>query len=167
MRLFVGIAASTVIKEKVKLWQGRNQREYFRLTPPENLHITLVPPWYTDNSEEAIEKLNHLNFFPINIMFNRISTNPGRSLIWAEAGQVPQELVQLQQICEERFGVKPEKRLFRPHLTLARFKNRRSEGAWTNETIVWPETLDNVTLYESVLSSSGAVYRVVSQRQMI
>jgi len=50
------------------------------------------------------------------------------------------------------------------HLTLARFRPeefRRFAGQELEEKISWHETIDNITIFESILSPGGAEYKVI------
>ncbi|HOE09746.1 MAG TPA: RNA 2',3'-cyclic phosphodiesterase [Treponemataceae bacterium] len=66
------------------------------------------------------------------------------------------------------FGVKKETRRFHPHVTLARFKEQPTrtfmDEALLYENISFGSFLPKeLSLYESVLSTSGAVYKLITK----
>lgn len=66
------------------------------------------------------------------------------------------------------FGVKKENRRFHPHITIARFKEQPTR-TFMDEALLY-ENINfgtfvpkELSLYESVLSTSGAVYKLISK----
>ena len=93
----------------------------------------------------------------------------GRKLraLWAGVRPNP-ALMRLQAKIEQaviRAGLPPEKRKFKPHVTLARFKSNPGGAklqAYLAQNALFraePFDVDHFTLYSSFLSSSGAIYR--------
>ena len=72
----------------------------------------------------------------------------------------------IERVCQQ-VGLDPERRAFHPHITLARWKGRRTREvqAWLERTRVLssePFTVDAFTLFESRLSKHGAHYEEIA-----
>lgn len=71
----------------------------------------------------------------------------------------------------EKFGYKKEKRKFKTHLTLLRIKNDRYLNQiknFTNFDIDLPEFIsDEITLYRSILQTTGSVYQPIASFKLI
>lgn len=65
----------------------------------------------------------------------------------------------------EHFGYKPEKRTFKPHITLGRCKKGFPRGVDLSEHLVEPITgyMDDIVLYESITRPEGAQYHEVAR----
>jgi 2'-5' RNA ligase len=50
-RVFVAIRASRKLQEEVAAWVSSHAKLPVRWISPENLHITLVPPWYEEDTK--------------------------------------------------------------------------------------------------------------------
>jgi 2'-5' RNA ligase len=73
-----------------------------------------------------------------------------------------------------RAGMKIEKRRFRPHVTLSRFRDgqhtpEKIQGAISRGTHydMWPVSVTEFALYRSHLSSEGAQYEVLSEYPLL
>lgn len=137
-----------------------------------NLHITLIPPWYADEKEigqviTAIEAVAAKNR-GFEVEFRKITYGPDPRrprLIWAE-GPTPRQLTALKTGLENALDAQKEKRLFTPHLTLARFRPENFSSfpvKKLDEKIVWRENVEDVLLMESHLSASGADYEIIAE----
>lgn len=171
-RLFVAISIPPKIKEEVALWQRRHPDFNVRWIKPDNLHLTVVPPWYAEDAElhhienELRQALN--GFKPFSVHFQRIFYGPPRPevrLIWAE-GETPEEFKSLKSSIElalsgnpETGFVKKENRPPKLHLTIARFEPAPMKKLpQLDEAVNWKFTIDEVALMESVLKREGAEY---------
>lgn len=170
-RIFIGIEASQNIKNQVsKVKNNYRDIPLLRWIKDRNLHITLLPPWYEENLEEIRKKLKNIKseFKPFTLKFSELKLGPTSKsprLIWAE-GETSEELNKLQRLLEKSFKKLPEKREFKLHLTLARFKfDNFAEDQRPNiyEKILWIQKVNSITLFESVLRPSGAEYIVISR----
>jgi 2'-5' RNA ligase len=89
------------------------------------------------------------------------------SAVWAGVAESP-ELRRLADACEtaaRRAGLKPEKRRYRPHVTLAylRRADPAQATAWIQANNLLhspPIGVESFNLYSSVLSSEGSHYRI-------
>lgn len=196
-RLFVAIPISEAIQKKALEFQKKYHgptaiastatNPTLRWLTGKNLHITIIPPWYENDSNRI---KNILNKFaeqtaqtfptgaasrpgPINIRFSDISYGPNLAsprLIWA-SGQTPGALIQFKKNLEtiflkEKIIQHIEPRPFLLHLTLARFRQEDFKNFTIkkiNEQIDWRETLNTFVLMESHLSSAGADYEILQQ----
>lgn len=136
-----------------------------RWVPRQNLHVTLVPPWNCDNPDTVCAALHELlaDTASIDVRFTSVSIGPTARkprLIWASGGAC-RELGELRESVSH-LGVPDNEndREFLPHITLARM--RKGKALFLEpEPVDWRVTLGSVSLYESILHSSGAEYRIL------
>jgi|YelNatPaOPRAMG01_1025707.scaffolds.fasta_scaffold40672_2 2'-5' RNA ligase len=167
-RIFIALPLSLKTKEKIIRWQKRNSHFPVRYIPAENLHITIIPPWYESNIQLVEEKLKTLEnqFGPIFIHLEKITLGPNFKnprLIWIE-GNTPFELLNLKASLEKTLNLEPEKRFFKTHITIARFSSYQSFNfpfKKLNEKINWEEKINNFVLMESKLLKTGAQYKIL------
>lgn len=143
-----------------------------RWVKPGNIHLTLR---FLGNTQEthisAIgEKLqaglNSWNPFTLTTDKLGCFPNPGRPrVVWVGLTGDLEQLVSLNRLVEQTvtdFGWEPEKRRFNPHLTVGRVKNSRQVAAanipYGNVLIDQTFRVDSISLIESTLMSSGAIY---------
>lgn len=165
-RVFIGIPISKTLQKKILDWEKRYQRLPVRWTAGHNLHITLVPPWYVEDTNRVKGQLKAADYKvkPFKIAFHRVKYGPEEQrprLIWAEGPRV-KEVLQLKDILEQLLGKEPEKREFLLHLTIARFRAERFSEfpiKHLEEKVHWEEKIKSLVLFESKLSPSGAEYR--------
>ena len=171
-RIFI---ASHLPNDVKKIFIDYQQRKlssfYFRLVPEKSLHLTLV--FIGNINDDDILKMNKTCqnilslFFPIKIKLNKITYGPNPHsprLIWAE-GESSKDLDNFHKTLENElidYGInfKIENRLFKPHVTLARFKKetklpRLSE---LEEKINKSFVINSISVIESELSRSGPKY---------
>lgn len=161
MRLFIGIKASSKLQELVLNWQKENKDLPVRFIKPENLHITLIPPWYADDPENAVIKLKGLIFPKFRITFDNIFVNFRNQVVWIESRESPPEIINIRNALLVNFNKPPERRDFKTHITVARFKAGSDIGDISLNRINWEEIADNITLFESVLLPEGANYKII------
>lgn len=173
-RLFVAIPISEAIQDQVLNFRKNYQNLPVRWLSGKNLHITLVPPWYTQDIASVKEKLESLKgkIQSFNIKFEKISYGPNAReprLIWA-SGKTPPQIIELKALSEKALNRPPEtgppeKRDFILHLTLARqTRSERSERSVPfplDEKIDWVENINSIILMESHLSQKGADYEIL------
>lgn len=167
-RVFIAIKASSDIQKKSEIWKNKYPELPVRWLSNNNLHITLVPPWEENNIEIIIGKLEKIpqKLSPFEVNYTKIAFGPTAKeprLIWAE-GNAPKELIKLKNETFETLGVQKPVRKFKLHLTLARFREEnfcRFPINVLNEKINWKETVDSVSILESILRPEGAEYIVL------
>lgn len=170
-RLFVAVPISKRLQDEIVEWEQQWQKLPVRWLAGKNLHITLVPPWYEKDVENVKRQLTRASLVTRRstcvMKFDRVTYGPDPRhprLIWAQ-GQAPQALVQLKERIEAALQVKPERRAFRLHLTIARFRPETFSSFSTktlNEKVIWRDTVLSFVLMESHLSRGGADYEVLA-----
>lgn len=166
-----------MIRERVEPF--RRHDTSIKWLPSEKIHLTLK--FLGGVAEEMFEE----NFFPqfpqLLAPFRPISlATTGRGqfpprgvprVLWIGLGGEVELLEKLEVAVEEFFepiGFPREKRVFHPHLTLARIRQKPSKGfmkAW-QEGFSFPEIqfcVDRVCFYRSELTKGGAVYSVLKE----
>lgn len=178
-RVFVAIGISSQLKEEIAYWQKKWNHLSVRWIKPENMHVTLIPPWYTTEVDKVIEDLKSVNqnrkrfwtsqndaIKPFTITFREVTfgPNPKRPrLIWA-SGDVPSEILILKSKLGKILQRKSEKRPFLTHLTIARFKEKdfiKFPIKNLHSKVFWKEKIHSFLLMESHLRRSGAEYETL------
>lgn len=168
-RVFIGIPIPLQLLKKISLWTDKNLDGYkLRKISGKNLHITLVPPWYVNNVDSVVEKLQAIKGKTrlFNLKFNEVSFGPDPKrprLVWA-SGSRPDAILKLKKHLETMLNKKTEKREFKLHLTLARFRYedyRNFPNKSLRSNVNWEMEVDNFCLYESILLRTGAEYKVL------
>ncbi|MBI5732093.1 MAG: RNA 2',3'-cyclic phosphodiesterase [Candidatus Magasanikbacteria bacterium] len=169
-RIFVALKISQRLGEKISDWEKGFPALPVRWLAPRNLHITLIPPWYEDDWEGVSRKLKKLEGLfkeEMRLRFEEVAFGPdfrNPRLIWAK-GETPETLLKLKKALEDVLNRKAEKRPFRLHLTLARFRPEEFEffpRRRLAEKICWQEKVVSFTLMESHLSPRGAEYEALA-----
>lgn len=180
-RVFVAIGISSQLKEEIAYWQKKWNHLSVRWIKPENMHVTLVPPWYVSEVDEVIEDLKSVNqnrkrfwtsqnyaIKPFTITFREVTFGPSPKrprLVWASADATA-EIKTLKSKLEGVLGLKTEKRPFSTHLTIARFKEKdfsKFPIKGLNEEIFWEERVNSFLVMESRLKRSGAEYEKLAE----
>jgi len=149
--------------------------------PPENIHLTIR--FLGEISQEQVEAVGNLleegargrGVFTLSLVGLGAFPNTFRPrVLWVGVKKGTEPLERLHNRLEEglfRLGFPPDDKAFKPHLTLARFKNpslevRRKVHAVCREMgeRSWGEmVVSSLVLYESILSPQGASYRKVRE----
>jgi 2'-5' RNA ligase len=141
---------------------------------PENIHLTLkflgnINPVDTDKIGAAMTDAVD-DFAPLNLVAGRVGVFPGIKrprVIWLGLGGQIQLLIAMQRLLEDNLaalGFKKEKRPFKGHLTLGRFRQtvnpntirqimRQYANGYREEF-----TARRIILFKSDLKPTGAVY---------
>ncbi|MBI4250747.1 RNA 2',3'-cyclic phosphodiesterase [Candidatus Uhrbacteria bacterium] len=173
-RIFFGIPIEENLQEKIAAWRKKYERLAVRWVKPNNLHVTLIPPWDEEDIDSVIRLLEHSTakaVEPLTLQFTRVAYGPSLReprLIWAE-GVAPHGLLTLKNWCESVLGVSADTRPFLLHLTLARFRPETFSSfpvKKLDESVSWSQTCSSVVLYESNLLPGGAEYTVLFRRQL-
>src|SRR3954447_22744115 len=170
-RLFVAIRPPEHIRDL--LIDAMDDSPDFRWQEDEQLHITLRFIGEVDRpvADDLAVALSQLRSEPFTIRVHgagRFEQRNGGAL-WA--GVEPKEplsalAAKVGRICQQA-GLEPERRAFHSHITLARWKGRRSHEVadflQRNQGLVSdPFGIDAFTLFESRLSRHGAHYEEVA-----
>ena len=177
VRAFLAIDIDETIKENIfsfsRNFVAISSQGYF--VTKENLHITIKFLGNIDASclLPLLEKISPSDFDPEKIELKGIGFFPSvcdAKVFWTGV-QTTQWITDLFKSADEiaaEFGVKKENRRFHPHATIARFKEQPTrtfmDEALLYENISFGSFLPKeLSLYESVLSTSGAVYKLISK----
>lgn len=167
MRIFIGIQVTNTIQEDIIAWQHTYRQTHetdgIKWLHKKNLHITLLPPWYEDTVEKVITNLQIQPFHidPFAIRYDCIRSVPHKEpkYMWAE-GKRPDPILDLRNRIAGRLGREVEKREFRLHSTIARLQKDVTIEPLSQE-IDWPMQVTAFALFQSHVSSEGAVYEVL------
>lgn len=140
---------------------------------PENLHITLK--FLGDTSDEQIEKLSKaINLVAKEIQQFKASLSVplafGRRVLVIEIADATGNFKEINRLIDdegEKIGMKRENRPFRPHLTIARIRDKKGTRRLVAEhlrTKIEPVVFEvnAIVLYESKLLPTGSVYSRLS-----
>ena len=169
MRLFVALSLPETVRDRLAgLSQGIPSAKW---VAPENLHLTLrfigeVDHAQADDIHDALGRID-CEAFPLTLT-GLDTFGEGRKVrqLWAgvDSGPALQRLQSKVELAVQRAGFPPERRKFKPHVTLARFKT--SPGPKLGEFVqqhgllrVGPVPVDHFVLYSSQLSPGGPIYR--------
>jgi 2'-5' RNA ligase len=158
-KIFIGVKISENLQKQIILWQKKHENLPVRWLKPENMHLTIIPPWLEKDLEKVKEKMSILarQTRPIKINFEKISfgSDPKHpKLIWL-TGKSP-EFKPLRDKWLEFFSVVSDHREALPHVTIARFAMedfKKFDNQNLEEKVDWPEEVRNITLFESLGNS--------------
>lgn len=141
---------------------GRTKASWVR---PERMHLTLQ---FFGEADAAVEQrirsalAEVLRERPFELSFEGLGIFPERGsprVLWLGIQRGVNELRRVQQILQDRLALPLERESFKPHLTLARFRERVSRARLTEigniRASAGPTVIDRVTLYESRLSPAS------------
>jgi RNA 2',3'-cyclic 3'-phosphodiesterase len=171
-RLFVGIRPPEPIRDL--LIDAMDDSADFRWQVDEQLHITLrfvgeVDRPKADDLADALGRVR-ADRFQLSIKGAGRFEQRSSGALWA--GVEPKEPVaalaaKVERVCQQ-IGLEPERRAFHPHITLARWKGRRTREVQsflerTRGLSSDPFEVDRFILFESRLSRHGAHYEPVAE----
>lgn len=122
-RIFIGIKVSDEIAEACVKLQADLADFPVRFIPPEDIHLTLIPPMEMTDLSFIEERLRQAfrNAKRFKLVLNSLSLVPNKmtpKLIWVECEE-SSEILELKRKLSEAFGIH-ERVPFRPHVTIAR-----------------------------------------------
>ena len=170
MRLFVALPLPELVRDGLRMLG--NGLPGARWVPPENLHLTLRFIGEVDgrDARDIDDALAAIRMPAFALKLAGVGVfGEGRKLrsVWVGIEPNP-EVTRLRDKIEQaviRAGQTPEARKFKPHVSIARFKNGgpppdklqkylAEHALYKSE----PFPIDSFTLFSSFLSSSGAIY---------
>jgi len=124
-RVFVALKVAPQVAHELAQMARALERFPVRLTAPDDIHLTLVPPWKETSIPAAIETLRGVaeKAVPLSLTLVHLSYGPQPRrprLLWAECA-ASEELTALHAALLHAFGQSDE-RPFRPHITVARIR---------------------------------------------
>jgi len=170
MRLFIGLSLPDPVRDQLARLQ--NGLSGARWVAPESLHLTLRFIGEVDGGAAADIDTGLMSIrcesFPLQLA-GVGQFGEGRKLraVWAgvEAQPVLSRLQAKVEQAVQRAGLEPERRKFKPHVTLGRFKGNGSApdlGPYFASHALFrsdPIVVSEFVLFSSHLAASGAVYR--------
>ena len=156
--------------------------ERIKWTESENYHVTLAFLGDTEKAEiKAIKNMlrttcNGLGEFEIMIKGTGVFKNfSDPRIIWAgiETSEKMNKLYDCVKSGLKDTGISLEERTFKPHLTLGRIKsirdndNLRSLAARYLNAEIQSQRVDEVILYESILTQTGPVYKPLGKYPLV
>ena len=170
-RLFVAIRPTEDIRDL--LLDAMDDSADFRWQSEEQLHLTLRFVGEVDRpmADDLAAELGRIHSAPFDLRITGTGRFEQRSSGALWAGVEPREAVAALAAKVERaciaVGLEPERRVFHPHITLARWKGRRDHEVsrfleTTGGLVSDPFEVGDFTLFESRLSRHGAHYEAVA-----
>lgn len=176
LRCFLAVPVGEEVRNELARWQRqvRGQLPNAKWVDPQNYHITIkfygqLPPEAVDELAAALQKpLTDFSSFRTEISgFGAFPDWLHPRVMWAGVGEGADHLRELAGLVEAvSFGINvpADKRDYRPHLTIARFRVPARGSDIPPQVMAararhWGlYTTDQVRLMESKLTSNGAVY---------
>lgn len=168
-RVFIGIPAGEALQKCAASFRREHEALPVRWVKPENLHLTLVPPWQCEDPETICKALYAVAscFSGMDVLFSAVTAAPHSGMprfLWA-TGSAPALLTELKNelgstVLIENSG----EREFFMHLTLGRIRHENQDaftGKRLNIPVSWSVRFRKVCLFESLLKPAGAEYRVL------
>lgn len=165
-RVYIALPISEGLTKLLLQFREKNKNLNVRWVPEVNFHITVVPPWYTEDLEKTAKDFEKFRTSTdkITLEFFETVVNP-RGTVWAKAKpnetltKLRDELIKFMQNGGEKIYI--EKRPLQPHVTVARFKEDLPK--FKNENLQWEENCQKIQLLESVLTNKGAIYTKIAE----
>lgn len=169
MRLFTALDVPEEVRTRIAALQDPEALDA-RWTPPEQFHVTLrfIGDVGTDQAAQYEEALTRLDVpeaecipYGLDVLPSR--RNPNVLIVGLKRTNDLMAVYQAVTEVLEDEGLDPEARTYRPHVTLARLDGVSAETVHTFLDTHAPQALpsfpvDAVHLYESTLTSDGAIH---------
>lgn len=161
-RIFLGLTVPNFIKENVAELQTEFSYLPIKWVPPQNLHITLVPPWKPENFNEDLILFKNLKISPPNepLKFQKI-THVKRGAFLRAEGDSPETIIELADILHQKLNRPKEKRDFQMHITIARKVS--SELQLPDIELNWEFNPESVVMFESLQHKEGTDYKIIHE----
>jgi RNA 2',3'-cyclic 3'-phosphodiesterase len=186
MRLFIAIDLDEATRSAIAREQKRlagvlraGSRSSLKWVQPDHMHLTLVFLGEVDEARATplIEDIRRdIVQAPFDVVFGELGVFPPRgapNVLWTGVTAGVEPAIVLQRTVSERVcrhGFPPETRPFRPHLTLARWREARSADRQhvmtADQRDVATLRVDHATLYQSRLSSAGPSYTPLARANL-
>jgi len=171
-RLFVAIRPPEHIRDL--LIDAMDDSPDFRWQEDGQLHLTLRFIGEVDRplADDLADALGRIRAQPFALRISGVGRFEQRNSGALWAGVEPKELLatlagKVERVCQST-GLEPERRAFFPHITIARWKGRRTREVQDflerrRGLVSDPFSVDRLILFESRLSRHGAHYEEVMQ----
>jgi 2'-5' RNA ligase len=177
MRLFVGLALPDTVRDRLSVLYGGVDGA--RWISKENLHLTLhfLGEVDRETAEDVNLNLSHVEApaFPLSIgEVGYFGKTKGPRALWAGVSGGDDLMLLRGRVgaALERAGIKIEGRKYKPHITLARLKNVKSEalvGFLENNIglTLDPFPVESFTLFRSHLGNGGSYYEPLAEYKLL
>lgn len=170
-RVFVGIKIAPQIASELGKFAAILEQPFVRPIAPDDIHLTLVPPWNEISIPDAVAKLGGVaaRFGAFWLVFRHVGYGPQKRrprLLWADCA-ASDEIVALRDALLQTFGA-VEERPFLPHVTLARIRSKAPTIAKNHpidEPLSLTQHVESIELFQSPPPGSSG-YRVVASLQL-
>lgn len=174
-RLFVAIRPPGHIRDL--LIDAMDESPDFRWRDEEQLHLTLRFVGEVDRpvANDLAHALAHMRAQSFEVRISGVGRFEQRNAgaLWAGVepkSQLTSLAAKVERICQT-VGLEPERRAFHPHITLARWKGRRTREVHDfldrkRGLASGPFAVDSIILFESRLSRHGAHYEEVESYRL-
>ena len=175
MRLFIALPLTPEVHTRLGeiITELKGYAEPVRWVLPENAHLTVR--FLGDTDPSLLPRLQALvdetarSFPAVEVAVDRLGVFPDLRrprVIWAGLAEVPAALPALAEQVERRvreFGFPPEKRGFKPHITIGRVKRDRRLSRLPDVIADYRMSplsfrLDRLVLFQSTLTPQGPLY---------
>ena len=175
-RLFVAIRPPEAIRDL--LIDAMDDGADFRWQDDEQLHLTLRFIGEVDRpvADDLAMTLGRIRAGRFQARIKGVGRFEARNSGALWAGVVPKEplaalAAKVERVCQQ-VGLEPERRAFHPHITLARWKGRRTREVAGfldrhRGLVSEPWDIDEFILFESRLSKHGAHYEEVASHPLV
>lgn len=160
-RLFFALWPDEEVRARLADLQSRLPQDQGRWVHPEDLHITLQFLGAVEPGQQACiaEAARAVRGEPFQLLIDQLDFFPRPQIVWAGVEEVPAPLKRLVEALGrnlQRCGFEPEKRAYRPHVTLLR-KTTPMASRRLPEPIPWK--VDHFVLVESRPGGDPPWYR--------
>jgi 2'-5' RNA ligase len=171
-RVFVGVKLAPEIAYELARRARVLEGFSVRLIPPNDIHLTLVPPWSETSISEATEKLRAVaeKFGAFTLKFQRLSYGPEPRrprLLWAECAATD-EVALLRAALLDSFG-QSDDRPFRPHVTVVRIRGKGHVIARQqpiDQELLITQDVESIELFKSP-APGEAGYKILASIRLV
>lgn len=177
MRLFVAITLPERVKKKLGNFERPIEGVHWQDSSQMHLTLRFIGSVNDDTSEELQSRLAKISYDSFEMNIHRLGQFPEKGnphVLWAGVEKQP-ELMQLQEKVEVACvssGLESKKREYKPHITLAKVKNRKASSKVKslineqNSPRLQSISVNEFTLFHSKLSKKGAIHTPVEKYKL-
>lgn len=156
-RLFIGIQVPADTAKQMVAWQNEYSQLPVYWVPPDDLHVTLIPPWEAEDLERVKDMLDTFttDITLPELILTEVSygTRPAAPrVIWVK-GPTPRRLIDIRDELEKHMFDEQHLQSLMLHVTLARFNTKRFASfpiKKLEEKVHWSFTPTNIHLFETL-----------------
>ena len=181
IRTFLALDLPQTVRNKLsayaELISGHDKLQQIRWLPKENYHLTLaflgnVELVLINSLQLKLEKnLSFIKAIPFRLLEITPFPFSGTPKIASALLENSDELMQLHYDtakCVRDFGISLDRRRFKPHVTLGRLKSRSRKSLSFHPQQIFVEGVsEKLVIYQSELTSKGAVYTSIGEVSLI